>query len=569
VVEVTNRISQMRTNLFLDSTARSSSAINALAILAALGALHCGNSSSPSEAPGVGGGGLGGTGLPGAGAQGGTTATGSGSTQGGGLTPGSGAVPGGGGFAPGGGGYVPGGGGANPGGGGINPGGGGANPGGGGVNPGGGGVTPGVGGGNPEGSGATPGGGGSAGSSVFTPSGPNTAPGYMNLAPPMGQPFPDTGDSVTPSPPTGWNWYNVDGAICRDGSPTGLYIHKGTADKLLIFLEGGGACSSGPFCGFNPASVNSVLAGTGETVLGSAAGTGAGRQQPGVYTDATHMGMPAGIFDFSKADNPFKDWSQVYIPYCTGDVFFGTHKDASVPGSSDTYQFVGYNDMKLFIGRLVPTFKDKVSRVVLTGSSAGGFGAALNYSMVQDAFGSVLVTAIDDSGPPFDDKYMPVCMQKRWRDTWGFDGAFPPDCMECKQADGAGMVHYADFLMKKHPNGTIALISSIQDEVIRLFYSPGLQNCMNYDTANPVGIVIAQGDPNTYFPAQTYTDGLNDLKAKYLGTGRFATYFMGGANITFHEHLFRDRFYTAAAGNVTIAQYVTDFLGGKVEQIGP
>jgi hypothetical protein len=131
------------------------------------------------------------------------------------------------------------------------------------------------------------------------------------------------------------------------------------------------------------------------------------------------------------------------------------------------------------------------------------------------------------------------------------------------------MLHYADFLMRKHPNATIAMISSVQDEVIRLFYSPGLVNCMNYDTANPVAIVLAQGDPMTYFPAQNYTDGLNDLKSKYVSTGRFATYYMGGVNITYHEHLFRDRFYTAAAGNVTIAQFVTDFLGGKMQQITP
>lgn len=35
------------------------------------------------------------------------------------------------------------------------------------------------------------------------------------------------------------------------------------------------------------------------------------------------------------------------------------------------------------------------------------------------------------------------------------------------------------------------------------------------------------------------------------------------------HHLFRDRFCTAAAGNVTIAQFVTDLLGGKMQQITP
>jgi hypothetical protein len=524
-----------------------------LALFSAIGALHCstGDTSQPPAGSQQGAGGSAGIAGPAGGGvpAAGTGATGSGGTAAGtGATPGSGATVAGTGSTPGSGATA-----------GI----GGSAPGGGGTAPGGGGTSPGSG-------GAAPGGGESPGVGIFVPpGGPNTAAGYMNLAPPMGDPFPDTGDDVTPAAPAGWVWHNVDGAICRDGSPTGLYIHKGTTDKLIIFLEGGGACSSNNFCGFNPANVNSVLAGTGETVLGSAAGTGAGRQQPGVYTDPSHMGTPSGMFDFSKADNPFKDWNQVYIPYCTGDVFFGTHKDASVPGTDTKQQFVGYLDMQKFIGRLVPTFKDKVSRVVLAGSSAGGFGAALNYSMVQDAFGSVLVTAIDDSGPPFDDMFMPPCMQKNWRDTWGFDGAFPPDCQECKQADGAGMVHLSDFLLKKHPNATIAIISSVQDEVIRLFYSVGLQACMNYATANPVAIVLAQTDATQYFPAQQYTDGLNDLRTKYASSNRLATYYMAGANITFHEHLFRDRFYTQAAGNETIAQFVTDFLGNKIAQVGP
>jgi hypothetical protein len=123
--------------------------------------------------------------------------------------------------------------------------------------------------------------------------------------------------------------------------------------------------------------------------------------------------------------------------------------------------------------------------------------------------------------------------------------------------------------MRKHPNGTIAVISSVQDEVIRLFYSVGLQTCANYDTANPIAIVITQYDPTIYFPAQQYTDGLMDLRTKYVGTNRFATYYMGGANITYHQHLFRSRFYDATAGTETIAKFVSDFLGGKVTQIGP
>jgi hypothetical protein len=406
----------------------------------------------------------------------------------------------------------------------------------------------------------------------------NRAPGFVDLSPPMGDPFPDTGDTTTTTPPAGWVWHNVAGAICRDGSPTGVYIRKGTTDKLVIYLEGGGACSDDHFCAFNPKNVDQVLAGNGQTVIGSTAGAVAGHQQPGVYTDNTGV---QGMFDTSNAANPYKDWNMVYVPYCTGDVFFGTAKNATVPGATNPgpQQFVGYDDMKLFIGRIVPTFKDKVSKVVLTGASAGGFGTALNFSMVQDAFGDIPVLAIDDSGPPFDDQYMPVCMQKKWRAQWGFAGSMPPDCTECQQADGGGLVKLADFLLRKHPAARIAIISSMYDEVIRLFYTVGVNNCASYDTADPVSIVLLATPP--LFSSTTYHDGLLALRSTYTSTGRFATYFMGSdaAGITsygaYHQHVFRPEFYKAGGSDTratdleTPAQFVANFINGTTEQVGP
>jgi hypothetical protein len=399
--------------------------------------------------------------------------------------------------------------------------------------------------------------------------GPRTNPGFMNLAPPMGAPLDGVGKALDPAPPAGWLWYEIDGAICRDGSPTGFFVHTGTADKLLVYLEGGGACSNGPFCGFNPANANSVLAGDGQTVIGTALGAIDGRQQPGVYTEADHTGAPAGIFDFANAQNPVKDWSQIYVPYCTGDVHFGSKHDGMVPGLDTPQQFVGYLNMKLFMSRIVPTFQAQVSRVILTGASAGGFGAALNYSMVQDAFGEVQVDVIDDSGPPFDDQFMPVCMQKRWRDSWGLNDSLPPDCTECQQQDGGGLLKLSDFLLRKHPAAHISMISTMQDEVIRLFYSVGVADCMNYDTTDPVGITVGQVlDPTVLFSADTYSAGLTDLRMRYASTNRLSTFYMGGDNPTFHQHIFRAEFYDPFNGT-TQAAYVTDFLAGKVVQLGP
>ena len=42
-----------------------------------------------------------------------------------------------------------------------------------------------------------------------------------------------------------------------------------------------------------------------------------------------------------------------------------------VPGVTEPQQFVGYRNMQKFVARIVPTFKDEVNQVVITGASAG------------------------------------------------------------------------------------------------------------------------------------------------------------------------------------------------------
>lgn len=395
---------------------------------------------------------------------------------------------------------------------------------------------------------------------------PSKADGYLDLSPPLGEPFDRAGGtSLAPPPPAGWTWYPVAGTTCRDGSEAGLFIHYAASKQLLIFFEGGGACTSAGFCNFNPQSVNHVLSGTGETVLGSAFGAVAGRQQPGVYQN----GEVTGIFSTSDAKNPFRDWNMVYIPYCTGDVHAGTRRDAVVPGVQQPQQFVGFFNTQTFVGRLVATFRDGLERVVVTGSSAGSFGAALNFSMISDAFAGVQADAILDSGIPFEDRNWPVCMQKSWRELFGLNYGLPPDCPQCFNADGGGLLGFADFLLAKHPTSRMALISSMQDEVIRLFFTPGQNDCATIETADPVGITIGQLAGAGLFPAETYEAGLLGVRARFLKSGRLATYYLSGPSITLHQHSWRPRFFEGAVGTPTLAQFVSDFLDSRSAQVGP
>jgi hypothetical protein len=390
--------------------------------------------------------------------------------------------------------------------------------------------------------------------------------GAVDLSPPRGLAFDRTaGTPLSPPPPPGWLWYPVAGTSCRDGSGAGLFIRYGSAPRLLIYFEGGGACTSSGFCAFNPSNIDQVLSGTGETVLGTALGAVPGRQQPGAYQG----GEVTGIFSADRAENPFRDWSIAYIPYCTGDVHFGTREHAQVPGVQAEQRFVGHLNARIFIGRLVATFAAGLEHVVVTGASAGSFGAGLNFSMVSDAFAGVQTDLIMDSGIPFDDAHWPVCLQRSWRELFGFDAALPPDCSQCFNADGGGLANVSDFVFEKHAAAHLALVSSLQDEVIRLFFTPGADDCAAIDSADPIQLTLGQLVGAPLFSAQEYEAALLGVRTRYASTGQLASYYLAGANVTLHQHGFRPRFFEPVAGERTLAQFTTDFLLGTMAQVGP
>jgi hypothetical protein len=406
---------------------------------------------------------------------------------------------------------------------------------------------------------------------------------FVNLAPPMGSPLdPNENDPIPgdagAGPPAGWSFYRIDGAICRDGSPTGFYVHYSPGStKLMIYLEGGGTCSSPHFCDHNPANINQVFTGgslNGESFVGSLLIV-PGLQAP--YTD--------GIFDLSNDANPFKGWNEIYVPYCTGDAHSGANESAQLPDGvnplqTNTWHFVGYRNMQKFIGRIVPTFP-ALDQVVLTGASAGGLGAGVNYGMVQDAFGAVPVTVVDDSFPPFTGtQYIAACLQSHIRTLWNLDAVFPSDCAECKAADGSGLTNIVPYWHHKYPNGRFGLVSSIHDQIIRLFLAAGTNNCATDDPNLLSGLGLLGGNVPSY-PSSLYSQGLSDLRASYDCTNDIASYFIGtgdpdasdmnGTIDSLHEHIFRARFYDplAGPGKPTLAEWTRAFVGGSVMTVGP
>ncbi|MET0340134.1 MAG: pectin acetylesterase-family hydrolase [Polyangiales bacterium] len=374
-----------------------------------------------------------------------------------------------------------------------------------------------------------------------------------STAPTSGAPAPSNGKAFGE-----WTYHEVEGAVCRDGSPAGYYIRRGTGKDLMIFLNGGGVCYDDFFCGINPANVNSSL--PGETLIAAVLDIGANALLP-----QRQVPPDAGIFR-KDPRNPVADWNMVYVPYCTGDVYGGTKRDAAVPGTTlPPQQFVGYHNVGLFLEHFGPQFKGKAEQVLLTGSSAGGFGALLNFDRTQTYFGEASeVLTITDSGIPFEDDLLEPCLQKRWRSLWGLDGALPKDCAGCFNADGGGLARgLGDYIFRGKYKGRMlgGGVSTKQDEIIKLFFSSGLRNCSVKAADEAVPAALGLGS----YPATRYPAGLKGFVENVAGRESVGSYIMDG---TLHQHIFRNRYYEQNGLGLTMADWVRRILEGEPVHVG-
>ncbi len=314
------------------------------------------------------------------------------------------------------------------------------------------------------------------------------------------------GDPVTGLKPNEWVWVPVEGAYCRDGSKTGFAVNLASpkSDKLLIYFEAGGACMDQFFCS---AVATPETFGATEFVSWKA---GAG---------SAPSKADAGLFNRQDANNPIAGWNMVYVPYCTGDIFSGANPNGMVPNVGPQ-KFVGYTDVSLDLQRIAPTFPG-TKKVLLSGSSAGAFGAYGNYVQTTRAFGSsTQVYVVADSGPPMAAPYVAECAQTQLAALWGQDGSLAECGSDCSDPKSY-FLDYVKHLAKAHPTAPFGLISSTQDSIMGLFFGYGNPG-MCKDSTLPTGSL----------PGAEYTAGLKDCQMKLAGVPNFGAFLFAGTQHT-------------------------------------
>lgn len=330
------------------------------------------------------------------------------------------------------------------------------------------------------------------------------------------------------TPTLEWTWVEVPGTQCMDGSTAGFGVSLNPdSPNVMIYLEGGGAC-------FNDACDFSAF-------------------------NVPFIPPPDGIFNRDNDGNPVKDWSMVYVPYCTGDIH-GGNADTMLGGK--IRHFRGYTNITKYLEQWVPTFSG-ADTVLLTGISAGGFGAGLNFPQVADAFGpNHQMVMIDDSGPPLSNAVISPCLQQTFRDVWGLDSTVLAACgADCSDPNdfASGLIAH---VVKKYPSARLGVFSNTADTVIRTFMGFGWCDG-NHDDCDGFPISV---------PAQTYEDDLLALRAKYAS--RAGSYLVGQTRWEYnwgqnHTVLRSPSFWTTVIDDVSVEEWVGGVIDGEVQAVGP
>lgn len=290
-------------------------------------------------------------------------------------------------------------------------------------------------------------------------------------------------------------WETIDApadCMCADGSPFSYHVREADPTKVMFFLEGGGACFTGAMCA--PDST------TYKKVIDPAPGEGA-----------------TGIFDFDNPDNPFADYSFVYVPYCTGDVHSGnTTKDY---GDGVVVQHKGFINASTAMATLIERFP-AATEIVVAGSSAGAFTTPLFAGVVADELTAAKVSVIADSGGAIPDAIAAVTS------NWGTIDSLP-DWPEFVGVTPAMITPAYSFIKTAEHNPSIRFLRHdfAYDNVLSSFarmagISPdGLVDVMRTGEASieatgvPVAAWVSPGDAHTILGrADFYTEELNGVR---------------------------------------------------------
>lgn len=326
-----------------------------------------------------------------------------------------------------------------------------------------------------------------------------------------------------------------------DSSEYSFFFKQGKDDKLLVFFEGGGAC-------WDAATCNSSISAEGAYISTL------------IQTDPQALN---GIFDQNNHDNPFRKYSIVYLPYCTGDIHSGS-RDTQYPNvfglpdadgnvlSTITIHHRGFDNFLAARHWLGTRFNSHhVEHLVVAGNSAGSYGAALAINHLSKDFSNADTSLILDSGDGIViDEFVSAAMTENG--SWGYTQNIPQWTSGIGEVINSGFANPFEFssaffgaIAMNNPQVKISQFSTSWDAVQTLFY-----NIMN--------VQAASGSPQqwTDLSAEVYASWIinNNISLNILSSAANYRFFLApGCE---HTMLRGSRLYTIESAGVKLSDWL-------------
>jgi hypothetical protein len=184
-------------------------------------------------------------------------------------------------------------------------------------------------------------------------------------------PPPSSGAAGDPAGTEGWEKIVPGGdCACADGSEFAFWERRADPAKVVFYLDGGGVCFDATSCAFT--------------------GTGGENDFYNWSIEGENPALPGGgILDFDRADNPFADYSFIYVASCTGDGDLG---DVTREYSPElTVEHNGFVNGTAALDYLAEHYPD-AAQVVVVGNTGGSAPAPVYGGLVADLVPDAQVT---------------------------------------------------------------------------------------------------------------------------------------------------------------------------------
>ena len=309
--------------------------------------------------------------------------------------------------------------------------------------------------------------------------------------------------------PGGWERVEPGGRTrCGRGGRFAFWARMGAPNRLLVFFEGGGGCWDYRSCAPGSTFFDDDVDASDDPSAG------------------------AGVLDLDDPRNPFRGWSVLYVPSCTGDVYAGDAVHTyRAGGRAVTVHHRGHVNASAaldWVFRRVPDPR----RVFVTGCSAGSVGSILHAPRIIRQYPRAQVAQLGDSlGYLFS---RPTDL----RELWGADRVLPgwvPGVRAIPRARFT-MPRFYQAVAAHYPRASFAQVNFATDAVQRRFHE------------------AAGGDPEAF--GQALGGNLATIRAT---SPNFRSCLLEGST---HCALPTPDFYTLSSGGVGLRDWVAAQAAG-------